>query len=176
MIGVNYFNKLNFKICETDCDKTFRTEISKLSIDIIHDSNSIYLSLSKELKKLGIIFLPLAKATLLYPKYIRRYMSSVVSHNDNYFSALNGCVFTDGTFVLIPKGIKCPITLSTYFKINRSDSGQFERTLIILETQSSTSYFEGCNSSKLNNSILHAAVVEIIIKEYSIVKYSTFQN
>ncbi len=177
MIDINCFNKLNFKLYDVDYDRI--TQTSKANIDIIHDSSSVYLSLSKELKKIGVMFLPLAKAILLYPKYIRRYMSSVVSHNDNYFSALNGCVFTDGTFVLISKGVKCPIALSTYFKINRIYGRQFERTLIILENQSSASYFESHNSNELNNNnnnVLHSAVVEIVIKNYSVIKYSSFQS
>nr|PIM96318.1 FeS cluster assembly protein sufB [Candidatus Hodgkinia cicadicola] len=115
-------------------------------------------------------------ATLLNPVYIRRYLGKVISHNDNYFSALNTMLFTDGTFIIIPKNIKIPTVLTTYFKIDDDSNGQFERTLIILEDQSYASYFEGCNSDVVSNNILHAAMVEIVIKRSSCLRYSTFQN
>ncbi len=157
------------------CNKLPQFKINKLDIDIIYNSSSVYLYVSEELKKLGVLFTSLSKAVFLYPAYIRRYMGSVVSHNDNYFASLNACVYTDGTFVILPNRIKCPLILSTYFRINKSCSGQFERTLIILENQSQACYFEGCNSNNIN-SVLHAAVVEIILKQKSSLKYSTFQN
>ncbi|PIM96022.1 FeS cluster assembly protein sufB [Candidatus Hodgkinia cicadicola] len=147
-----------------------------LDIDIIHNSSSVYLSMTKELKKLNVYFSSLSIATLLNPIYVRRYLGSVISHNDNYFSALNTMLFTDGTFIIIPKNIKIPTVLTTYFRIDRNSNGQFERTLIILEDQSSIGYFEGCNSNITNTNTLHTAVVEIIVKRYSCLRYSTFQN
>ncbi len=129
----------------------------------MYDSSSVYLSVTKELKKLGILFTSLARAVLLYSKLVRRYMGSVVSQNDSYFAALNASLFTDGTFVRIPGGIDCPVNLSTYFKITTACVGQFERTLVILDASSRASYFEGCNASKLVRSVLHAAVVELVV-------------
>ncbi len=176
-IGREYFTTLkNISLCEVNSCKLVNRNTKYLNIDIIFNSNSIYLHLTKELGKVGIIFMSLAKAILLCPKYIRRYMGIVISHNDNYFASLNSCIFTDGTFIYIPESTKCPIMLSSYFRINKNCNGQFERTLIILEPQTDISYFEGCNSSAINGKILHSAVVELIIKSNSCLKYSTLQN
>ncbi|MGP1911977.1 MAG: SufD family Fe-S cluster assembly protein [Candidatus Hodgkinia cicadicola] len=146
------------------------------NIDIVYNSTSVYLNTTKELKKLGILFMPLSKAILLFPKLIRRYMGSVVFHNDNYYSALNASVFTDGTFVRIPRYVNCPMNLSTYFKITAKCAGQFERTLIIVEPRGKATYFEGCNSAKMDKAVLHCAVVEIVIWDNGNLRYTTLQN
>ncbi|MGP1914275.1 MAG: SufD family Fe-S cluster assembly protein [Candidatus Hodgkinia cicadicola] len=159
-----------------DCTYLENNKVQNRDIDIVYNSTSVYLNLTKELKRLNISFAPLSKAILLFPKLIRRYMGSVVFHNDNYYSALNASAFTDGTFVRIPKHVKCPMNLSTYFKITSNCAGQFERTLIILDSHSKATYFEGCNSTKMNKAVLHCAVVEIIIWDNGNLKYTTLQN
>ncbi|MFP3039090.1 MAG: SufD family Fe-S cluster assembly protein [Candidatus Hodgkinia cicadicola] len=159
-----------------DCDYLENSKTQNSDIDIVYNSTSVYLNISKELKKLNILFAPLSKAILLFPKLIRRYMGSVVFHNDNYYSALNASVFSDGTFVRIPKHVNCPMNLSTYFKITAKCTGQFERTLIIMESHSKATYFEGCNSVKMNKAVLHCAVVEIVIWDNGNLKYTTLQN
>ncbi|PIM96134.1 FeS cluster assembly protein sufB [Candidatus Hodgkinia cicadicola] len=174
-IGLNY-KRFNKELINMDVNYMETTNKHVSDIDVVYNSNSIYLSLTKELKKLGVQFMSLSMATLLSPVYIRRYFGKVVSSNDNYFSTLNSMVFTDGTFVVIPKNVRNPVVLSTYFKINRKSSGQFERTLIILEDQSCASYFEGCNSGVVSGNVLHAAVVEITVRNSSCLRYSTFQN
>ncbi|MFP3037722.1 MAG: Fe-S cluster assembly protein SufB [Candidatus Hodgkinia cicadicola] len=158
------------------CEQSQMLKTHNRNVDVVYNSTSVYLNITNELQKLNILFLPLSKAILLCPKLIRRYMGSVVYHNDNYYSALNAAVFTDGTFVNVPKGVHCPMSLSTYFKITPNCAGQFERTLIIADPQSKIAYFEGCNSGKLNKFILHSAVVEIVVKDFSNLKYTTFQN
>ncbi|MGP1905789.1 MAG: SufD family Fe-S cluster assembly protein [Candidatus Hodgkinia cicadicola] len=171
-------SKVEVKINEShkDWDYLENNKVQNRDIDIIYNSTSVYLNLTKELKRLNISFAPLSKAILLFPKLIRRYMGSVVFHNDNYYSALNASVFTDGTFVRIPKHVKCPVSLSTYFKITAKCAGQFERTLIVIESHSNATYFEGCNSTKMNKAILHCAVVEIVIWDNGNLKYTTLQN
>lgn len=159
-----------------DCEYLQNNKMKNNDTDIVYNSNSIYLNISKELRKLNITFMPLSKAILLSPKLVRRYMGGVVYHNDNYYSALNSSMFTDGTFVRIPRYTKCPINLVTYFKITANCLGQFERTLIIIEPYSKGVYFEGCNSGKLTKAVLHSAVVEIVIHDYSSFKYTTLQN
>ncbi|MGP1911238.1 MAG: SufD family Fe-S cluster assembly protein [Candidatus Hodgkinia cicadicola] len=159
-----------------DYDELENNKTYYRDIDIVYNSTSVYLNTTKELKKLGILFTPLSKAILLFPKLIRRYMGSVVFHNDNYYSSLNASVFTDGTFVRIPKCVNCPMNLSTYFKITAKCAGQFERTLIIVEPRGKATYFEGCNSVKMDKAILHCAVVEIVIWNNGNLKYTTLQN
>ncbi|WGS83384.1 MAG: SufD family Fe-S cluster assembly protein [Candidatus Hodgkinia cicadicola] len=145
-------------------------------VDVVCDSNSIYLRISKELNSLGIRFAAFSKAVLLCSKLIRRYMGSVVSHNDNYFAMLNSCLFTDGTFINVPCGTVCPVCLSTYFKISLGCAGQFERTLVVVEGGSQIAYFEGCNAARLERVVLHAAVVELVVLYNSCLKYTTLQN
>ncbi|MFP3018896.1 MAG: Fe-S cluster assembly protein SufB [Candidatus Hodgkinia cicadicola] len=171
-------SKLEVKIGvpNVECADLESVKAQYRDIDIIYNSTSVYLNITKELKSLGISFAPLSKAILLFPKLIRRYMGSVVFHNDNYYSALNASAFTDGTFVRVPKHVNCPINLSTYFKITAKCAGQFERTLIILEPCAKATYFEGCNSSKMNKAVLHCAVVEIVIWNNGNLKYTTLQN
>ncbi|XXM90062.1 SufD family Fe-S cluster assembly protein [Candidatus Hodgkinia cicadicola] len=145
-------------------------------IDIVCDASSVYLQVSKELKAFGIRFAPVSKALFLWSARIRRYMGSVVCHNDNYFSMLNSCMFTDGTYIDVPIGVRCPTNLSTYFKIGLDCAGQFERTLVILGANAAANYFEGCNAAKLNKTVVHAAVVELVLSCNASLKYTTLQN
>ncbi|XXN13711.1 MAG: SufD family Fe-S cluster assembly protein [Candidatus Hodgkinia cicadicola] len=147
-----------------------------VDVDVVCDASSVYLRVSKELKALGVRFASISKAVLVWSPSVRRYMGSVVSHNDNYFSMLNSCLFTDGTYISVPARVRCPTSLSTYFKISSNCTGQFERTLIIVNSNSSAVYFEGCNAAKLDQAVLHAAVVELVIKSGSNLKYTTLQN
>src|SRR5699024_5107946 len=130
----------------------------------------------EELKEAGVIFCSFSEAVQEYPDLVREYLGSVVPHTDNYFAALNSAVFTDGSFVYIPKNTRCPMELSTYFRINAEDTGQFERTLIIAEPGSHVSYLEGCTAPMRDENQLHAAVVELVAKEGAHIKYSTVQN
>ncbi|MCY7333207.1 MAG: Fe-S cluster assembly protein SufB, partial [Pseudanabaena sp. CAN_BIN31] len=137
---------------------------------------SIATTFKKDLAKVGVIFCSITEAMHEYPELIKKYLGSVVPIADNYYSALNAAVFTDGSFVYIPKGVKCPMDLSTYFRINNGDSGQFERTLIIAEENSYVSYLEGCTAPMFDTNQLHAAVVELVALEDAEIKYSTVQN
>jgi Fe-S cluster assembly protein SufB len=147
-----------------------------MATDTVIDSKSVHTSYTEELKKLGIIFLPLSEAVKQYPDLVKEYLGSVVPNSDNFFAALNAAVFSDGTFVYIPKDTKCPIDLASYFRIETAKIGQFERTLIVAESGSSLSYMEGCSAPRRPNHQLHSGVVEIIVKENANVKYSTVQN
>src|SRR5690606_31795760 len=126
----------------------------------------------EELEKHGIIFCPISEAIREHPELVKKYLGSVVPHTDNFFSCLNSAVFTDGSFVYIPKGVRCPLELSTYFRINAQNTGQFERTLIIADEGSYVSYLEGCTAPKRDENQLHAAVVELIALENATIKYS----
>ena len=145
-------------------------------MDAVFDSVSIFTTFKKELLKLGIIFCSISEAMEQYPNLVKKYLGSVVPVSDNYFVALNSAVFTDGSFCFIPKNLKSPIELSTYFRINDEQSGQFERTLIIAESGSYISYLEGCTAQKYDTNQPHAAVVELISFENAEIKYSTVQN
>ncbi|WGH24636.1 MAG: Fe-S cluster assembly protein SufB [Candidatus Shikimatogenerans bostrichidophilus] len=169
-------NKKNKKIKKTFNKLGLPIKNKNISIDYIFDSVSIKTTLNKILKKHGIIFCPISKAIIKYPKLVRKYLGSVVPYNDNFYSALNTSVFSDGSFCYIPKGVKCPIELSTYFRINNGLIGQFERTLIIVDDQASVSYLEGCTAPIRLKNQLHAAVVELIALNRSNIKYSTIQN
>ena len=147
-----------------------------MATDTVIDSKSVHTSYTDELKKLGIIFLPLSEAVIQYPDLIREYLGSVVPNNDNFFAALNAAVFSDGTFVYIPPNTKCPIDLASYFRIETAKIGQFERTLIIADTGATLSYMEGCSAPRRPNHQLHSGVVEIIAKDNAYIKYSTVQN
>ena len=147
-----------------------------MATDTVIDSKSVHTSYTEELKKLGIIFLPLSEAVIQHPDLVKEYLGSVVPNTDNFFAALNAAVFSDGTFVFIPKNVKCPIDLASYFRIETAKIGQFERTLIIAESGSSLSYMEGCSAPRRPNHQLHSGVVEIIVKDDAYVKYSTVQN
>ncbi|CAK7193051.1 FeS cluster assembly protein SufB [Commensalibacter sp. Nvir] len=147
-----------------------------IAVDAVFDSVSVATTFRKTLATAGVIFCPISEAILLYPELIQKYMGSVVSQGDNFFAALNSAVFTDGSFVYIPKGVKCPMELSTYFRINTRNTGQFERTLIIAEERSTVSYLEGCTAPQRDENQLHAAVVELVAMDNAFIKYSTVQN
>lgn len=147
-----------------------------MATDTVIDSKSVHTSYTQELKKLGIIFLPLSEAVQQYPDLVKKYIGTVVPATDNFFAALNAAVFSDGTFVYIPRKVKCPIDLASYFRIETAKIGQFERTLIIADQGSSLSYMEGCSAPRHPNHQLHSGVVEIIVCDNAYVKYSTVQN
>ena len=147
-----------------------------VAVDAVFDSVSVATTFRDELAKAGVIFCPISEAIRDYPDLIKTYMGSVVPVADNYFSALNAAVFTDGSFVYIPKGVRCPMELSTYFRINEQNTGQFERTLIIAEDASHVSYLEGCTAPQRDENQLHAAVVELVAMQDAEIKYSTVQN
>ncbi len=150
--------------------------LAGVAVDAVFDSVSVATTFRQELSKVGVIFCPISEAIREYPDLVRRYMGSVVPVSDNYFSALNCAVFTDGSFVYIPKGVRCPMELSTYFRINEKNTGQFERTLIIAEDSSYVSYLEGCTAPQRDENQLHAAVVELVAMDHAEIKYSTVQN
>ena len=150
--------------------------LAGVAVDAVFDSVSVATTFREELAKSGVIFCPISEAIRDYPELIQKYMGSVVPVSDNYFSALNSAVFTDGSFVFIPKGVRCPMELSTYFRINEQNTGQFERTLIIAEDQSYVSYLEGCTAPQRDENQLHAAVVELVAMHDAEIKYSTVQN
>jgi Fe-S cluster assembly protein SufB len=150
--------------------------LSNVAIDIVFDSVSLGTTFSKTLQEAGVVLCSISEAIQKYPELIETYLGSVVPAGDNYYSALNAAVFSDGSFVYVPKGVRCPIELSTYFRINDKESGQFERTLIICEDDAYVSYLEGCTAPSYDKNQLHAAVVELIAKDRSEIRYSTVQN
>jgi Fe-S cluster assembly protein SufB len=150
--------------------------LANVAVDAVFDSVSIGTTFKKQLQKAGVIFCSISEAVENYPNLVQTYLGSIVPIGDNYFSALNSAVFSDGSFCYIPKDLNCPMELSTYFRINNEESGQFERTLIIAEERSSVSYLEGCTAPKFSSNQLHAAVVEIVALESASIKYSTVQN
>ena len=150
--------------------------LSGVAVDAVFDSVSIATTFKETLKKAGVIFCPFSEAVNKYPKLIKKYLGSVVPYTDNYYAALNSAVFSDGSFVYIPKGTKCPMELSTYFRINASQTGQFERTLIIADKGSYVSYLEGCTAPMRDENQLHAANVELVALDDAEIKYSTVQN
>ncbi len=150
--------------------------LSGVAVDAVFDSVSVATTFAEELAKHGIIFCSISDAVKNHSELIKKYLGSVVPHTDNFFAALNAAVFSDGTFCYIPKGVHCPMELSTYFRINAENTGQFERTLIIADDDSYVSYLEGCSAPKRSESQLHAAVVELVAHENATIKYSTIQN
>ena len=150
--------------------------VKNVAVDAVFDSISVATTFKETLKEAGGIFCPISEAVQDYPELVRQYMGSVVPVADNYFAALNSAVFTDGSFVFIPKGVRCPMELSTYFRINAANTGQFERTLIIAEGDSYVSYLEGCTAPMRDENQLHAAVVELVAMDDAEIKYSTVQN
>ncbi|MEE2746071.1 MAG: Fe-S cluster assembly protein SufB [Pseudomonadota bacterium] len=150
--------------------------VKNVAVDAVFDSVSVATTFKETLAEHGVIFCPISEAVQNHPDLVRKYLGSVVPRGDNYFSALNSAVFTDGSFVFIPKGIKCPMELSTYFRINAANTGQFERTLIIAEEASYVSYLEGCTAPMRDENQLHAAVVELVALDDAEIKYSTVQN
>lgn len=153
-----------------------RAALAGVAVDVIFDSVSVATTYKEKLAEVGIIFCSISEAVQNHPELIQKYLGSVVPVGDNYFAALNSAVFTDGSFCFIPKGVKCPMDLSTYFRINTEGSGQFERTLIIAEEGASVSYLEGCTAPRFDTNQLHAAVVELIALDNADIKYSTVQN
>jgi Fe-S cluster assembly protein SufB len=148
----------------------------KVAVDAVFDSVSIATTFKNELKKAGVIFMPISEAVREHPDLVRKYLGSVVPTSDNFFATLNSAVFSDGSFVYIPPGVRCPMELSTYFRINERNTGQFERTLIIADKSSYVSYLEGCTAPQRDENQLHAAVVELIALDDAEIKYSTVQN
>ncbi len=150
--------------------------LAGVAVDAVFDSVSVATTFKEKLADLGVIFCPISEAVQEHPELVRKYLGSVVPYTDNFFATLNSAVFTDGSFVYLPKGLRCPMELSTYFRINAENTGQFERTLIIAEEGSYVSYLEGCTAPMRDENQLHAAVVELITLEGAEIKYSTVQN
>jgi Fe-S cluster assembly protein SufB len=153
-----------------------RAALAGVAVDVVFDSVSVTTTYKEKLAEYGIIFCSFSEAVRDHPDLVKQYLGSVVSHTDNFYAALNSAVFTDGSFCFIPKGVKCPMDLSTYFRINTQDSGQFERTLIVAEEGSQVSYLEGCTAPQFDTNQLHAAVVELVALDNADIKYSTVQN
>jgi Fe-S cluster assembly protein SufB len=148
----------------------------RIAVDAVFDSVSVATTFKAELAKVGVIFMPISEALREYPELVRKYLGTVVPVSDNYFACLNSAVFSDGSFVYIPPGVRCPMELSTYFRINAQETGQFERTLIVADKGAYVSYLEGCTAPKRDENQLHAAVVELVALEDAEIKYSTVQN
>ena len=163
------FEKLGISLTE-------QKRLTNVAVDAVFDSVSIGTTFKKELAEYGVIFCSISEALQEYPELVEKYLGTVVPIGDNYFTALNSAVFTDGSFCFIPKNVKCPLDLSTYFRINDQQAGQFERTLIVAEENSYVSYLEGCTAPQYDDNQLHAAVVELITLENAEIKYSTVQN
>jgi len=163
------FEKLGIPLAE-------RSILAGVAVDAVFDSVSVATTCRDTLEKVGVIFCSMSEAVQRHPELVQKYLGSVVPYTDNFFAALNSAVYSDGTFAFIPKGVRCPLELSTYFRINAEDTGQFERTLIIAEEGSYVSYMEGCTAPKRSSHQLHAAVVELIALEGAQIKYSTIQN
>ncbi len=153
-----------------------RAKLAGVAVDAVFDSVSVATTFKEKLQEAGVIFCSFSEAVKQYPDLVKQYLGTVVPYQDNFFAALNSAVFSDGSFVFIPKGVRCPMELSTYFRINAANTGQFERTLIIAEENSYVSYLEGCTAPIRDENQLHAAVVEIIALDHAEVKYSTVQN
>jgi Fe-S cluster assembly protein SufB len=150
--------------------------LAGVAVDVIFDSVSVTTTYKKKLADVGVIFCPLSEAVRDHPELVRKYLGAVVPTSDNFYAALNSAVFTEGSFCYIPKGVRCPMELSTYFRINTQESGQFERTLIVAEEGSHVSYLEGCTAPQFDTNQLHAAVVELVALDHAEIKYSTVQN
>src|SRR5690348_11286677 len=149
---------------------------SRVAVDAVFDSVSVATTFKAELKRAGVIFMPISEAIREHPELVKKYLGSVVPTSDNFFATLNSAVFSDGSFVYVPEGVRCPMELSTYFRINEKNTGQFERTLIIADKGSYVSYLEGCTAPMRDENQLHAAVVELVALDDAEIKYSTVQN
>ncbi|VBB69697.1 Iron-sulfur cluster assembly protein SufB [invertebrate metagenome] len=167
------YNKLGIPLREQEILAGVNREVA---IDAVFDSVSVATTYKKNLDSMGVIFCSISEAVQRHPELVRRYLGSVVPYSDNFFATLNSAVFTDGSFVYVPKGLRCPMELSTYFRINEKNTGQFERTLIIAEEDASVSYLEGCTAPQRDDNQLHAAVVELVALDGAEIKYSTVQN
>ncbi|MCM1293427.1 MAG: Fe-S cluster assembly protein SufB [Bacteroides sp.] len=166
---IDTFNKLGIPLEE-------QKQLSGMAVDAVMDSVSVKTTHREKLAELGVIFCSISEAVKDYPDLVKKYLGKVVSYRDNFYAALNSAVFSDGSFVYIPKGVRCPMELSTYFRINASGTGQFERTLIVADDDAYVSYLEGCTAPMRDENQLHAAIVEIIVEDRAEVKYSTVQN
>ncbi|MBP1178961.1 Fe-S cluster assembly protein SufB [Methylobacterium sp. PvR107] len=169
------YEKLGIPLREVEVLEGIAPE-RRVAVDAVFDSVSVATTFKKELSKAGVIFMPISEAVQEYPELVQKYLGSVVPATDNFFATLNSAVFSDGSFVYIPPGVRCPMELSTYFRINERDTGQFERTLIIADKGSYVSYLEGCTAPKRDDNQLHAAVVELVALDDAEIKYSTVQN
>jgi Fe-S cluster assembly protein SufB len=169
------YNKLGISQAEQEILAGVRPE-NRVAVDFVFDSVSVITTFKEELAKAGVVFCPISEAVKTHPELVRQYLGSVVPTTDNYFATLNSAVFSDGSFVYIPPGVRCPMELSTYFRINEQNTGQFERTLIIADKGSYVSYLEGCTAPKRDENQLHAAVVELVALDDAEIKYSTVQN
>src|ERR1041385_8085143 len=163
------FEKLGIPLSE-------QKQLAGVAVDAVFDSVSVATTYKEKLRKVGVIFCSFSEAVLEHPELVRKYLGSVVPTNDNFYAALNSAVFSDGSFCFIPKGVRCPMELSTYFRINNSESGQFERTLIVAEEGAYVSYLEVCTAPQFDKNQLHAAVVELVALDNAEIKYSTVQN
>ena len=163
------FDKLGIPLHE-------RAALAGVAVDAVFDSVSVGTTFKDKLAEAGVIFCSISEAVQEHPELVRQYLGTVVPHTDNYYAALNSAVFTDGSFVFVPKGVTCPMELSTYFRINAANTGQFERTLIVCEEQAQVSYLEGCTAPMRDENQLHAAVVELVALDDAYIKYSTVQN
>ena len=166
---IKTFNKLGIPLEE-------QMALSGMAVDAVMDSVSVKTTFKETLMEKGIIFCSFSEAVREHPDLVKKYLGSVVGYRDNFFAALNSAVFSDGSFVYIPKGVRCPMELSTYFRINAANTGQFERTLIVADDDSYVSYLEGCTAPMRDENQLHAAIVEIMVHDRAEVKYSTVQN
>jgi Fe-S cluster assembly protein SufB len=166
---VDTFNKLGISLNE-------QKKLAGVAVDAVMDSVSVKTTHREKLAELGVIFCSFSEAVKDYPDLVKKYLGSVVNYRDNFYAALNSAVFSDGSFVYIPKGVRCPMELSTYFRINAAGTGQFERTLIVADDDAYVSYLEGCTAPMRDENQLHAAIVEIVVEERAEVKYSTVQN
>lgn len=166
---LDVYNKLGIPLHEQEM-------LAGVAVDAVFDSVSVVTTFREKLHEAGVIFCPISEAIQKYPQLVKKYIGSVVPRTDNYFAALNSAVFTDGSFVYIPKGVRCPMELSTYFRINEQNTGQFERTLIVADEGSHVSYLEGCTAPQRDENQLHAAVVELVALDKANIKYSTVQN
>lgn len=166
---IKTFEKLGIPLSE-------QKRISGIAVDVVFDSVSVGTTHTEVLEKAGVIFCSISEAVQKYPELVKKYLGSVVPYTDNYYAALNAAVFTDGSFCYIPKGVRCPIDLSTYFRINAKDTGQFERTLLVCDEGGYVNYLEGCTAPQRDENQLHAAVVELVAFDDAEIKYSTVQN
>lgn len=163
------FEKLGIPLSE-------QKRISGVAVDAVFDSVSVATTYKEDLEKVGVIFCSISEAVKNHPELVKKYLGTVVPYSDNYYAALNSAVFSDGSFVYIPKGVKCPLDLSTYFRINAKETGQFERTLVIADEGASVNYLEGCTAPQRDENQLHAAIVELVALDNATIKYSTVQN
>ena len=174
------YDKLGIPLHEREAllgiEKPEGEQKAQVAVDAVFDSVSVATTFKKKLAEVGIIFCPMSEAVHAHPELVKKYLGSVVPYSDNFYATLNSAVFTDGSFVYIPKGVRCPMELSTYFRINARNTGQFERTLIIAEEGAHVSYLEGCTAPQRDENQLHAAVVELVALDNATIKYSTVQN